>query len=307
MAFIVPDLKKVKQALIDVCGVPESVSARVVGYGVNNCPDIISAAIAGDVSRLPDLVTASGLCGTKKDHVTKKDHGPTNNTIKEYKTALKKPVKASKTDHVINNHLDNITASAGLSDIVPADGDIINDLPPGFGDTVAGWLQDYAIQYNVDLEKCAALQWRALCISIGEKIQASGILRDHAREKTHGGKIYNPHAVAALVPIWEKLTALYKHVPLAVDFCAFSGVSHEWFYDSRGVLTSGRVEISKKVRAIEEAALAAALCDSRENPTGRIYYTKARLGWHETTEIIHTSAAAAVGLSDVPRLAEKTQ
>ena len=135
---------------------------------------------------------------------------------------------------------------------------------------------------------------------VGRYLQASGIFLDYEKLKRGGSKYYKAETIAALLPIWEYITGLYKHVPLACDFVSFTGVSHEWFYDSRGVLTSSRVEITKKMRAIEERALSAALTDHRENPTGRIYYTKARLGWQETTTIQHISATATAPAVALP-------
>lgn len=187
-------------------------------------------------------------------------------------------------------------------------------LPSSIMDDVKSWLLDFSTEYNIDLEKCANLQWRAACQYVGRKIQASGILLDMEKLRQRGGsKYYKPEAVAALLPVWEWFTGIYKHLPLACDFIAFSGISREWFYDTRGILTSSRVDIAKKAREIEEAALSVAITDHRENPTGRIYYTKARLGWQETTTIQHVSVTAdapAVSLpvfgQNVPEIPEKT-
>jgi hypothetical protein len=191
------------------------------------------------------------------------------------------------------------------ADILPAiDGDIIpannsDSLPPALPSMVDEWLFEFSQKYNIDLQKCAGLQWRAACLFIGQHIQAADILTD----KTRPYKVYNPNRVAALIPLYEALTATYKHIALASDFIAFSGVSREWFYDSqkRG-LTSACVDIRKKLQAIEESSLSAGLVDSRENPTGRIFYSKARLGWRESVEIVHTSAAPSVGLAELPKL-----
>ena len=128
---------------------------------------------------------------------------------------------------------------------------------------------------------------------VGRYLQASGIFLDKEKLKRGGSKYYKAETIAAMLPIWEYLTGLYKHIPLACDFISFVGVSTEWFYDTGNRLSSSRVEIAKKARAIEERALSAAITDHKENPTGRIYYTKARLGWQETTTIQHVSATAA--------------
>jgi len=326
MAVSIPQIKSAAALIKDHYNISESDSLRVIAsYKADSAK--IRAILAGDLSSVPGAAASVGvvlgdslqdispaaspemIAGGSADGVhTKRSYkkrsraaasdrvttSKNNTDINGYNNMIGGSVglpDGVKNNVAINDGVINNNAVVGLSDDI--NGDIINadGLPLGFSDTVAGWLQDYALQNNIDLEKCAAIQWRSLCLSIGEKIQASGVLRDHAREKSHGGKIYNPSAVAALVPIWEKLTGYYKHIPLAVDFVAFSGVSRQWFNDYQGRgLTSSSVQIAQKVHDIESAALSVALCDSRENPTGRIYYTKARLGWRESTEIIHTSA-----------------
>lgn len=183
------------------------------------------------------------------------------------------------------------------ADIIPTiQGDIIqsNELPPDTADIITTWLHEYAAQYNIELDKAAAIQWRAACIYIGQHIKSAGLLRDHEREKHNGGIVYSPEKLEQLLYIYEFITASYKHLPLVVDFVAFAGVHRNYFYDYDGrALTSSRGQIVKKARDMEEAAMTAGLSDSNQNPTGRIYYTKARLGWRETTEIIHTSAKEA--------------
>lgn len=193
-----------------------------------------------------------------------------------------------------DNSLETVQA-----DIIPE-----NDLPPGIEYDIKEWFTDLATQYNIELDKCSNIQWRGVCLMIGDRIKAAGFLIDREKQKVRGGKPYKPERVAALVPIWERFTALYKHIPMAVDFIAFSGVSTEWFYDTqnRG-LSSARVELTKRVKNIEESALSVALTDHRENPTGRIYYTKARLGWQETSTVVHVSSAPAPVIDSVPDLA----
>lgn len=312
-------LKRAAEIVKKEYNINQSDACRVVGSFHCDLAEI-EKILSGDLSSVP---AAAASVGVHNSPVT------VSNDINNNASNIK-PVKRSKSKSAIIHNKDDIKAdskpvtasnniigshsAAGASDVIQAeiipannipniDGDILpaDGLPLGFSETVRGWLHDYASQYNIDLEKCASIQWRSLCLCIGKKIQASGVLRDHIREKTHGGKLYNPDAVAALVDIWEAITGLYKHIPLVVDFLAFSGVSRQWFadYQARG-LTSSRVNLAKKVRDIEEAALSAALCDSRENPTGRIYYSKARLGWQENTIITHVSAAAAPAVSTLP-------
>ena len=106
------------------------------------------------------------------------------------------------------------------------------------------------------------------------------------RESVGGCRVYDAEKVLKLLDIFQALSAIYKHIPLHTDFISFSGVSKEWFYDYEGRgLTSTGASIVKKALDIEQSAMSAGLTDSRENPTGRIFYAKARLGWRETDNI----------------------
>jgi hypothetical protein len=58
---------------------------------------------------------------------------------------------------------------------------------------------------------------------------------------------------------------------------------------------------------IENAAISVGVTDSRENPTGRIFYAKARLGWRENDTIQQIddnngSNKNALPVFDLPKL-----
>lgn len=199
----------------------------------------------------------------------------------------------------------------GPDDLCKADivehvqGDILTDgngLPASIRYDIEENMLEFAQRYNIDLEKCSGLQWRAVCLNVGDMIKASGVLIDRKKQKLQGGRPFKPERVAVLLDLWERFTTIYKHVPLVTDFISFSGVSREWFYDTQEKLSSTQIDIIKKARSIEESALGAALTDSRENPTGRIYYTKARLGWQETTTIQHVTTEHTQIIDTVPDL-----
>lgn len=305
MAVNIPQLKQAQKKIMDVYGISAENAARVIG-SYHTDEKKIMAILADDLSTVP--AAAASVNVSLGDQDTKQDHKSVHPD--KIRTAAPKKTKTGSAKKT--RSAETITENTKLSDIkriiksdIPTiQGEIIpcDEIPPHFADTVAEWLEDFKQKYHFeDLSKIASLQWRAACLYIGQCMTASKVLYDLERLKTHGGSvIYNPYKVAAVIPIWETLTALYKHVPLTGDFIAFAGITSEWFYDTRGKLTSSRVDIAKKVREIEEKALAAALTDSRENPTGRIYYTKARLGWRETTEIIHTSAKETKAAAALP-------
>lgn len=174
-------------------------------------------------------------------------------------------------------------------------------LPDDFGNIIKGWLEDWAHDNGLDLYKIAGLQWRAACIWVGWKVKAMHILDDKSMIDKNGGRYYSPEKLETLLYIWEYLTQHYKHVPLAADFVAFAGVTRNYFTECAGV-TSSQVQVYKKALEIEESGLSAGLVDSRENPTGRIYYTKARLGWRETAAADAAPAVVVVSLGELPKL-----
>ena len=273
----ITELKQIQQKIANGCGLTAEQSAQIVGY-YNGKPELDTIA-GGDFSPVASACNVLGFTPSK-----------TPDSI-----ITKKPAKTTRKPK--ENKIPRIQDAQKVQVI---DGEVINnELPADYSDTIETWLKEWAQDNSIELDKCAGLQWRAACLYIGHKIQQSGILRDKEREAHHGGKIYNPQRLESLLYIWEYITNKYKHVPLACDYVAFTGVSRSYFndYEGRG-LTSTSAQLVKKARAIEEAGLSVGLNDGRENPTGRIYYSKARLGWRETTEIIHTTAketeAAAV-------------
>ena len=311
MAVNIPTLKKALALVQSEFNLSQPDAVKVIA--TYQASDTLNDILAGDFSTIPAAAAAAGVNLGDASHISGEESARTSkqDTTPRKESSQTKSRNASTTKQGIPQTKKKKAAEKNPAKKIPVvNGEIIptiqaeiigDELPPDFAETVESWLEEFKTKAGFDdLTKIANIQWRALCLSIGERIQKSGILRDKERERTRGGKIYNPYRVAALVPIWEKLTSYYKHIPLAVDFVAFSGVSREWFYDTQERLTSTRVDIAKKVRNIEESALSAAIADARENPTGRIFYAKARHGWRETSEIIHTSAKETQAAGALP-------
>lgn len=166
---------------------------------------------------------------------------------------------------------------------------IRGELPAGLAEDIKQFLKLWAEDNNIEsLDKCSSLQWRAACIYCGWWIKEKGVLfdREAMARSVGGSRVYDGQKVAALLDIFQALSAIYKHIPLHTDFISFSGISREWFFDYNGAgLTSSNIQIIKKAMEIENAAISAGVTDSRENPTGRIFYAKARLGWRENDTI----------------------
>lgn len=298
--YTMPQLKAAAAQIVEQYKTTEEEARHIIGQYNRTNNAALADVVAGDLSSVPQVAQQIGVIIQGRTEPSRSGKAPSRKT---------KEIGAQESKKTTNRK--KITAPEPAEIAQPAEletvqGEIIEnygDLPAGLTEDIEDYLEEFKTKYNLDLEKCSGTQWRAACIYIGQRLQKSGVLLDREKLKRQGGsKIYNPHLIAALIPFWEYLTSLYRHVPLHGDFISFVGVSNEWFYDTERRLTSSQVEIGKKLREIEERAMSAAIADHRENPTGRIYYTKARLGWRESVEIVHTTAASVGTLDDIPKL-----
>lgn len=307
------------QAMIN--GDMSPVGPALVALGING-PDNTPAAKPENITDItPDNVHTSGSAAAGPvDNITAAPDGVGHDLSPDgpkIAPQRKKSTQASKS--VAVNEKTTTSPQAVQNDLVKGvyddlckggdiehvQGEILTDdngLPASIRYDIEENMQEFAQRYNIDLEKCSGLQWRAVCLNVGDMIKASGVLIDRKKQKLQGGRPFKPERVAVLLDLWERFTTIYKHVPLVTDFISFSGVSREWFYDTQEKLSSTQIDIIKKARSIEESALGAALTDSKENPTGRIYYTKARLGWQETTTIQHVTTEHTQIIDTVPDL-----
>ena len=302
------ELKEISQGLADLVGVSYDVAASVVAsFSAVGEWENVDAIAGGDMDVIKEGFKRAGavLPDCSGSVAVNKSDKP----IKANKTTEKREKPAKKQ---IKADLQRITPQAVEG--VRIYSDSLEDyrrgeLPETLVDDIKSLLKAWALDNDFDdLSKLANIQWRSACLFVGQWIKQNKILEDIERERSEGGRYYDGEKVAALVPIWEYITGLYKHIPLHVDFIAFSGVSRQWFYDYEGRgLTSSSVQIIKKVMEIENAAISVGVTDSRENPTGRIFYAKARLGWRENDSIQQIddnngSNKNALPVFDLPKL-----
>lgn len=302
------ELKEISQGLADLVGVSYDVAASVVAsFSAVGEWNHVDAIAGGDMDAIQEGFKRAGavLPDCSGSVTVNKSDKP----IKASKTTDKREKPTKKQ---IKADLQRITPQAVEG--VRIYSDRLEDyrrgeLPETLADDIKSLLKAWAIDNGFDdLSKLANIQWRSACLFVGQWIKQNKILEDIERARRDGGRYYDGEKVAALVPIWEYITGLYKHIPLHVDFIAFSGVSRQWFYDYDGQgLTSTSVQIIKKVMEIENAAISVGVTDSRENPTGRIFYAKARLGWRENDSIQQIddnngSNKNALPVFDLPKL-----
>lgn len=181
----------------------------------------------------------------------------------------------------------DINDSNTASDEGSTDASGAHDLPPDFINTLQSIIKQWCIDNDIEtMQKAASLQWGACCMFIGQYIKQNKILYDIERTAARGGVCcYDVVKVSSLVDIWAYLCKVYKKTPLVTDFIDFSGVGRGWFYSDNGhnsnTLTSAGGGIAKKLADIQAAAIGSGIVDGRENPTGKIYFSKAVLGWSE--------------------------
>lgn len=301
------DLKEISQGLADLVGVTYDEAARIVASfsSIGKWGEVDKIA-AGDMETIREGAASVGVALPESEKVPKRSRQA------EKRPTNQKNIKADqyKTQRdIIKPSIERITPEA--VEIVNKYNDVDyvrGELPPGLADDIKHFLELWAQDNNIeDLSKCASLQWRAACIYCGWWIRDKGILfdREAMARSVGGSRVYDAEKVSKLLDIFQALSSVYRHIPLHTDFISFSGVSREWFfdYDGRG-LTSANAQIIKKAMEIENAAISAGVTDSRENPTGRIFYAKARLGWREADQVapIHDEnrqAAAALPVFDV--------
>ena len=182
-----------------------------------------------------------------------------------------------------NNNYNVVSASPASAPASPASG----VLPSDILQTLQSIVNQFCIDNNIpDIRKAPALQWGAACMLIGQYIKNNGILYDAEKTRARGGSpVYDIEKVSNLIDIWVFMCQSYAKTPLVTDFIYFSGVSKGWFFGDNGhsnnTLTSVRGGIAKKLSDIQAGALASGIVDGRENPTGKIYFSKV-LGWSET-------------------------
>ena len=186
--------------------------------------------------------------------------------------------KSTKTENIEDN---NTECDAGST----AGG--AHDLPPDFINTLQSIIKQWCIDNDIEtMQKAKQQQWSAVCMFIGQYIKQNKILADKEKTAARGGVIaYDAEKVNNLADLWVYLCNAYGKVALVNDFIYFSGVSRGWFYADNGhnsnTLTSAGGGLVKKLSDIQAAAIGSGIVDGRENPTGKIYFSKAVLGWSE--------------------------
>ena len=219
--------------------------------------------------------TASGSHNAQKAAQNRKDN---KQTINENKSDIGQDIK-DNTDNIKDNAQGGGDASGDMS------GDASGVLPFDFLETLENIILQWCTDNEIEnMRKASALQWGAVCMFIGQYIKNNNILLNKTRTAAQGSRVYDIEKILNLSDLWIYLCQKYGKIPLVNDFIYFAGISKKYFYGDNGhsVLTSAGGTLVKKLNDIQQTALASALTDSKENPTGRIYLTKALHGWSDS-------------------------
>ena len=244
-----------------------------------------------------DKWVSDALEESAKDHTMKKSVFGSSDAVQGSHNAQKqteKP-KADKTtkekrkavgakDHTEKAAADHNTDYTKI-DNAAGGADASGGLPSDYIETIENIISDYMQKYNIDdMSKAHAQQWRAACMYCGMWAKENKIYIDTEKSRRQGGRVYDTDKITDALQVWAFLCSSYRKTPLVGDFIDFVGVSSSWFYgdNGHGKLTSQGGEIYKKACEIQKKGFVSGISDGRENPTGKIYLTKALFGWSDT-------------------------
>lgn len=183
--------------------------------------------------------------------------------------------------------------------------DNIHLLPTGLYDDITAQIDFYCQEHNItDRYKIHPLQWQGICYRVGESIKHRKILHDIAKEKTHGGTVYDGEKMAALLDLYGVICSDFRQVAFTFNFARFAGVSLDYLHDyMKKGLTSARVGLREKALNLQKASLVSTVNGGGSATVGNIFLSKALAGLQETSTVVHVSSAPAPVMDSVPDLA----
>ena len=189
-------------------------------------------------------------------------------------------------------------------DLEHVQGESVHALPPGLYDDICALIDNYCRQHDIsDPLKIHPLQWQGICYRIGESIKSRRFIHDHAREKIHGGTIYDGEKLAALLDLYGVICSDFKQVAFTFNFARFAGVSTDYLHDymAKG-LTSSRVGLREKALNLQKSSLAGAVTGGGSATVGNIFLSKALAGMSETVTIQRVTTEHTQIIDTVPDL-----
>ena len=212
------------------------------------------------------------------------------------------PLQAHETAQAFNSPATIETSQT--DDIIQDPIDDQHALPAGLYDDICATIDYYCQEHDIsDRMKIHPLQWQGICYRVGESIKKRKILHDFAREKVHGGTVYDGNKITALLSLYSVICSDFKQVAFTFNFARFAGVSTDYLHDymHKG-LTSARVGLREKALDIQRASLVGAVTGGGSATVGNIFLSKALAGLQETVTVQHVSASPAPVVDSIPDL-----
>lgn len=143
------------------------------------------------------------------------------------------------------------------------------------------------------------IQYKALCMYLGRKINKPLLLRDYIKGDP---RPYNPDVLNALFPAWIYFTACGGFVPFVDDFLTFCGLGVDYIYSGPAKVSQARVEFAQKIKDYQQLALSARLADGRGNPTGILAILNHYHGWTTAEKDQGLDEVRAASVASLPDL-----
>jgi hypothetical protein len=183
-------------------------------------------------------------------------------------------------------------------------------LPAGIQDQIENAIADFCLYECkppvADLAKERAPRWAACCIYVGHNVFKRFkilTLGENPRRGDGTRKPYDVNIINAAIPLWCFFCSRYDKPPLITDFFNFVGASDQYYYAAiYGKVTPPYIEISKKLKLIQEAGLAGLISDGRGNPTGAIAILNHWHGWAQAPAQQEKTAVSVISAASLPRL-----
>lgn len=192
-------------------------------------------------------------------------------------------------------------------EVLPPSGAASDVLPDSHGAAINNAIFEF-LSYEIpggadSIKGINQLQFKALCIYIGRKVNSS-VVRAPWVDSIGKGSFapIDNNVLYSLFDIWAYMCAVGGFVPFIDDFFLFCGLSVDLVYSSSFKSSPARVEFYNKIRVFQESALAARLTEGRGNPTGCLAVLNHVHGWRSDASgaaSLQVAAASAAALPDL--------
>lgn len=181
-------------------------------------------------------------------------------------------------------------------------------LPDDYTTQLNGVVYEF-LQYEVPggadcIRDISQVQFKALCIYAGRKLNRSIICKDYENSMYNGGPFvpFSIDALNVLFSVWVYFAGVGGFIPFIDDFFTFAGCSVDYVYSRSFQSSQARVEFAQKIKAFQESGLAARLVEGRGNPTGLLAILNHAHGWRSDAAANDQKTIQAITADALPDL-----